>query len=247
VTPEEVRYLLDAVRVAFPGAAIGMGDLRSVYAGVRPLPAGPDASTPPSSVSREDRIYRDPSGLLSAAGGKLTTYRAMGEKIVDRVLGQIPRARRRELGRSRTASLSLRDDDFEPQALESGLRLRFGLGPLQSEHLVRTYGTRAEALLLAVPEALRRPIGRSRYTLAEIPWTLRTECPATLCDLLERRLRVAMFAPGQGLPELSLIAQTAAEAAGWDAARTRAEMRAYTESVHGRYRIAESTPKRSAA
>ena len=247
VTPEEVRYLLDAVRAAFPGVELGISDLRSVYAGVRPLPAGPDASTPPSSVSREDRIYRDPSGLLSAAGGKLTTYRAMGEKIVDRVLEQMPRARRRELGRSRTASLPLRDDDFEPQELESGLRLRFGLGPLQSEHLVRTYGARAEALLLAVPEALRRPIGRSRYTLAEIPWTLRTECPATLCDLLERRLRVAMFAPGQGLPELSLIAQTAAEGAGWDADRTRAEMRAYTESVHGRYRIAESTRKRSAA
>ncbi len=112
---------------------------------------------------------------------------------------------------------------------------------------MRTYGAGSEALLLAVPEALRRPIGQSRYLLAEIPWTLRTECPATLCDLLERRLRVAMFAPGQGLPELSLIAKTAAEGAGWDADRTRAEMRAYTESVDRRYRIAEPAPKRSAA
>ncbi len=247
VTLGEVRYLLDAVRVAFPSVRLGPSDLLSVYAGVRPLPAGPDADTPPSSVSREDRIYRDPSGLLSAAGGKLTTYRAMGQKIVDRVLEQIPRSRRRELGRSRTAKLSLRDDDFDFREMEAELRRRFGVGSLQSEHLVRTYGVRAETLLLAVPEALRRPIGRSRYTFAEIPWTLRTECPATLCDLLERRLRVAMFASGQGLPELARIAQVAAESAGWDADRTRAEMRAYTNAIHRSYRVADPAPKRSAA
>ena len=37
-------------------------------------------------MSRELRIEEDPSGLISAAGGKLTTYRSMGKAIVDRVL-----------------------------------------------------------------------------------------------------------------------------------------------------------------
>jgi hypothetical protein len=52
---------------------------------------------------------------------------------------------------------------------------------------------------------------------------------------------------GQGLPELPLIASTAAKAAGWDDDRTRAEAAAYTDAVRRRYQIVPSAPVRSAA
>jgi hypothetical protein len=42
---------------------------------------------------------------------------------------------------------------------------------------------------------------------------------------------------GQGLPELDQIARVAAEAAGWDAARTRQEAAAYAAAVRRRYQI----------
>jgi glycerol-3-phosphate dehydrogenase len=95
---EEVHYLLSAANRAFPCVGLTTNDLRSVFAGVRPLAADPEDTTPPPSVSREDRIYSDPSGLLSVAGGKLTTYRATGEKIVDRVVRRLLPERRRTLG-----------------------------------------------------------------------------------------------------------------------------------------------------
>jgi glycerol-3-phosphate dehydrogenase len=102
---------------------------------------------------------------------------------------------------------------------------------------VRTYGAEAETLLAAAPNELWRPIGDSHFTFAEIPWSLRTECPANLCDLLERRLRLAIFAVGQGIAELDEITAAAAEAAGWDEERVRAETTAYIEAVRRRYQI----------
>jgi glycerol-3-phosphate dehydrogenase len=247
VTIEEVHYLLDAANEAFPRACLTTNDLRSVFAGVRPLAASPDEATPSTKVSREHRLYEDPSGLVSAAGGKLTTYRAIGEAIVDRALRRLPRARRSALGPSRTAELPLRDDAFDRAPFEAELCERFGIHPKQSAHLVRTYGACAEDLLVEARQEERQPIGATRNTIAEIAWSFRTECPATLCDLLERRLGMAIFAVGQGLPELPLIACTAAAAAGWDEERTLAESMAYAASVRRRYQIAAPAPIRSAA
>jgi glycerol-3-phosphate dehydrogenase len=175
--------------------------------------------------------------LISVSGGKLTTYRAMAERIVDRVVRSLPSPLNRTARRSRTADLPLRVDDFESAELEAGLCERYGVTESRSAYLVRTYGANAEVLLREAPPALHRPIGSSRYSFAEIPWCIATECPASLCDLLQRRLRLPIFAVGQGLPELQEIAQTAAEAAGWDAERARAEADAYTDTVRRRYQI----------
>ena len=249
VSIEDVHYLLAAANDAFPAKGLTTNDIVSVFAGVRPLVDDGSADRPPSSVSREHRIYEDPSGLVSIAGGKLTTYRAMGEALVDRAIRLSPELRGRRIARSRTAAIPLRDDSFERAALEAELRERHHISPRRIDHLVRCYGAAAERMLAEAPEPLRRPIGHSHFTWAEIPHSIRTECPANLCDLLERRMRMALFAPGQGLPEIAQIAQIAAEAAGWDAERTRAEAVAYAAAVRRRYQIisAAAAPAASAA
>lgn len=249
VSIEDVHYLLAAANDAFPAKGLTTNDIVSVFAGVRPLVDDGSADRPPSSVSREHRIYEDPSGLVSIAGGKLTTYRAMGEALVDRAIRLSPELRGRRIARSRTAAIPLRDDSFDRAALEAELRERHHISPRRIDHLVRCYGAAAERMLAEAPEPLRRPIGHSHFTWAEIPHSIRTECPANLCDLLERRMRMALFAPGQGLPEIAQIARVAAEAAGWDAERTRAEAVAYAAAVRRRYQIisAAAAPAASAA
>jgi len=244
VTIDEVHYLLAAANEAFPNAGLTTNDIRSVWAGVRPLVASGDAETPPSDVSRESEISESASGLISVAGGKLTTFRAMGEAAMERVLKRLAPASRRAAGPSRTAALALRDDAFERADLENELRGRFTLSPRVAEHLVTAWGADAVALLDAAPEEQRRPIGKSRYLFAEIPWSIRTECPASLCDVLERRVRLALFAEGQGLPQLARIAEVAAAAAGWDPERTRAEATAYAAAVRRRYQIV-AAPRQS--
>ena len=56
VTIDEVHYLLNAANEAFPNTGLTTNDIRSVWAGVRPLVASGDAETPPSDVSRESEI-----------------------------------------------------------------------------------------------------------------------------------------------------------------------------------------------
>jgi len=247
VSIDEVHYLLDAVNRAFPNACLTTNDLSSVFAGVRPLAAASDDETPSTKVSREHRIYADASGLLSVVGGKLTTHRLMGKRIVDRVIRALPAGRAANFGPSRTADLPLRPALPEWRVAEEELRARYGIESRHSRHLLRSYGARAADLLAEASPADLRPIGGSRNLFAEIAWSFRTECPATLCDLLERRLGMAIFAVGQGLAELPAIAEAAARVAGWDEERTHAEAMAYVDSVRRSYQIVASPPAATSA
>ena len=55
--------------------------------------------------------------------------------------------------------------------------------------------------------------------------------------LLERRVRVAVFARGQGLPELAALARAAARVTGWSDARTTDEAERYRAIVRRRYQV----------
>jgi glycerol-3-phosphate dehydrogenase len=77
----DVEYLLDEVRALMPQAKLDMTDVITTTAGVRALLKA-DAQTP-SSRSREHRIARHGQNLISVAGGKYTTYRAIAEEVVD--------------------------------------------------------------------------------------------------------------------------------------------------------------------
>ncbi len=99
VGDDDIEYLLRALAHLFPGRALTRRDIQDRYAGVRPLLQQRGAA---SSRSREHLILRE-GRVLTVAGGKLTTYRAMSEEIVDtlaRVLG-------RELPPCRTATVAL--------------------------------------------------------------------------------------------------------------------------------------------
>jgi glycerol-3-phosphate dehydrogenase len=249
VTIEEVHYLLDAANAVFPGAGLNTNDIRSVYAGVRPLASegAADPERPPTSVSREHRVWEEASGLISAVGGKLTTHRAMGEALVDRAVAKLPHDRRPESPRSRTWALPLRESSIAALPLAETLRARFALDARVADQLARVCGAEAEALLASTPAEEHRPIGGSRHCAAELRHAWRHECPATLCDLLERRTRLALRAAGQGLPELARLAAVAAEEAGWDEARRAEEMAAYAASVRRHYQIANPRTARRAA
>ncbi len=85
---EEVRYLLDACSANFPQAALRDDDVVSAWSGIRPL-AATLADGDAGSASREHSVAVGPLGVLSVTGGKLTTYRAMAEDVVDRVCAEL--------------------------------------------------------------------------------------------------------------------------------------------------------------
>jgi glycerol-3-phosphate dehydrogenase len=237
VTQDEVQYLLEAANSAFPRARLTPQDLLSVYAGVRPLVAPPKADVPPSSVSREHRITEDESGLVSVAGGKLTTYRRMAEQIVDRIVARLPVARRRELSACSTRVRPLRDDSFDVRAMSEELARRFALDALTARRLLATWGNEALEMLEQAPREERARIGSSRFVVAEVAWSIERECALHLTDVLERRIRVAVCARGQGLAELELLTRTAARVAGWTDRECREQSQNYRDVVMRRYQV----------
>ena len=87
VTPDaaDVGYLLEATNDAFPDAHVGFDDVVSAYAGLRPLLRRGREERSESEISREHEVFLDPDGLISVAGGKFTTHRAMAEAVADMV------------------------------------------------------------------------------------------------------------------------------------------------------------------
>ena len=89
--PEDIRYLLGAVKEYFPSVSISASELVSTWAGLRPLIAEPGAERSqreqaPSEVARSHEIKNPEPGWWDVAGGKLTTYRLMGEETVDQMV-----------------------------------------------------------------------------------------------------------------------------------------------------------------
>jgi glycerol-3-phosphate dehydrogenase len=189
-------------------------------------------------VSREHRITEDASGLLSIAGGKLTTYRRMAEQIVDRVVEKLPQARRSSLSRCTTHVRALRDDSFDHGALAAELSARFSLSQTTCASLLRRYGADALGMLESADVADRVPLSGGRFLRCEVAFSFSHECAANLSDVLERRLRAAVFAQGQGLLDLEQSADVAARALGLDSAAKEAEKQAYRARIQTRYRIA---------
>jgi glycerol-3-phosphate dehydrogenase len=82
-TKEDRDYLLNAVNDKFPEVQLKAKDVLSHWAGLRPLIY--EEGKGPSELSRKDEIFISDSGLITIAGGKLTGFRKMAEKVVNLV------------------------------------------------------------------------------------------------------------------------------------------------------------------
>ncbi len=98
-TAQDVAYLLEAIQATFPGAELAPKDIVSTFAGVRPLLDRPGLAA--YRVPRDYRVVEGPPGLISVAGGKLTTFRRMAQDAVDAAARSIGGATAQE--RCRTA------------------------------------------------------------------------------------------------------------------------------------------------
>jgi len=196
-SPEEVRpteedlvYLLRSANALYPGAHLGPEDVVSSWSGLRPLLAAAPAS-PASDVSREHRILRGSFGMISIAGGKLTTFRRMAAEVVDRVGKEL--AQPLSLGRRRSEEEPLPGGEA---AVSEGFRtpgLELGLSEATVEHLLRQYGGETPAIYTLCRErpALAERLHPEHPAIAaQVVFAARREFAVTAEDVLERRIRL---------------------------------------------------------
>ncbi len=86
---EEIEYILDNIKEYFPAFSKGKGNssVISSYAGVRPLVLAEQSQTDQSStkVSRHHKVFEIDKNIFVIVGGKLTTYRTMGQSISKKI------------------------------------------------------------------------------------------------------------------------------------------------------------------
>jgi glycerol-3-phosphate dehydrogenase len=193
VTAGEEQYLLDGYNHYFT-SALTRAHIRGRFAGLRPLLRSDPAE--PSARSREFRLIEGPHSLLSAAGGKWTTFRSMAEQITDRVcerLGVQAKCRTRNLKLDGAPAVPW--DEFE-RSETTILAERFGLNLEQARHLVRRYGRRAAeaAAFVAASPTGREPVVAGEPDLrGEWDYQREHEMAITRADHLLRRSRVGMW------------------------------------------------------
>jgi glycerol-3-phosphate dehydrogenase len=227
---EDVEYLLEAAAHAFPSADLGPDDVLSTFAGLRPLLASDVAN--PSATSREHAIWVDAHGVLTVAGGKLTTMRKMAEEAVDCLIDLL-RARGvdRPLRPCTTSERPFPGADGSTGHAAETLAAQHELGDDVRAHLLASYGVRArEVLALATEgdERLRQRLAPELPHLgAEVRYAARYEHAIEVEDVLCRRVPLHHLDREQGLHCAPLVAELLGKELGWSPARQKRSLREY--------------------
>jgi glycerol-3-phosphate dehydrogenase len=181
VGQEDIDYLLAEARRIFPDIPFRGENIVTTFAGLRPLVLAPGA---PGAVSRRHVIEENASGVIYVMGGKYTTYRAIAEECVSRVMG----GRKFNLGMEYPLYGSgTIGDDVTVLAEQCGV-------PTETlDHLKSRYGTRCREVLALVGQD--RSLGKlicscSPAIAAQVVYAIKTELAQTADDIIWRRMGI---------------------------------------------------------
>jgi glycerol-3-phosphate dehydrogenase len=181
VEPADVTHVLDEASVGVEREVLDPSRVRASFAGLRVLPG---VSGETLTARRETQYAFGRGGMLTVAGGKLTTYRRIALHALDRL--------RPELGGMR----------FDPAARplpgargldDAGARIarRFPeLDPATRSHVLHLYGSLAEEMLapaLLEPSLLEPIHPDAPDVLAQIEYAGRHEWAVSAEDVVWRR------------------------------------------------------------
>ena len=236
-TGGEIEYLLANLNHNLT-APVTADQVVGSWAGLRPLLKGAAPKT--ADLSRKHRLTRSPSGVVSIAGGKLTTTRAMAEQTVDmalQVLGRTARCRTRSLPLHGAPGYDRVDDR--------------GLGVVLRDHLVGRFGADAAAVLdlIVGDRDLGRPVVAGLpYVRAEVRFAVDHEMARTIGDVLDRRTRARLLARDASADAAGAVADLMADALGWSTAEQARQVERYLSSVaEERAALAATFPQVSSA
>ncbi len=184
-------YLISAVNNMFPSIELEMSDIESSWAGLRPLIHEEGKSA--SELSRKDEIFTSDSGLISIAGGKLTGYRKMAERVVNRIARKMEEDYDTAAGECRTDEIPLCGSDFSrfKQVEEyigevAGVLEPEGFERYQAWYLVTNYGKQTGKILENYRN-LKNGDAAWRLLKAELLFGLQHEMVQNPMDFLIRR------------------------------------------------------------
>jgi glycerol-3-phosphate dehydrogenase len=245
---EDIRWILNEIgRYLAPEINVRRGDVLAAWSGIRPLVKDPKAKNT-ESVVRNHLVDIAPSGLVTCAGGKWTTYRQMAEECVDAAVGEF----KLEPKPFRNAPLVSGTDVVDDGAILDGscqtqhvrlvgahgysktlfIRLiqHFGIETEVAKHLVESYGDRAWTVASLCNATDKRFPARGErisqlypFVDGEVRYAVRYEYAETAVDVLARRTRLAFLNAQAALDALPRIIDMMTQELKWDKKRQAVE------------------------
>ncbi|TCP26607.1 homodimeric glycerol 3-phosphate dehydrogenase (quinone) [Scopulibacillus darangshiensis] len=200
MTSTDRDYLLEAINGMFPTMKLTAEDVESSWAGVRPLIHEEGKS--PSEISRKDEIFVSNSNLITIAGGKLTGYRKMAERVVDLVSQQLHEEDGREFGRCMTDIIKLSGgdvggsghfEDFIGEMVKKGVHE--GFSDEEAKAIAEKYGSNAEWIFDIAKDNkdTAKRYGLPADILATVIYGIENEMVVTPVDYFTRRRGATLF------------------------------------------------------
>ncbi len=214
VDPSDVHYLLEHVNQHLRHP-LSPEDVRSTWNGLRPLVFDPHRTGATAALARGHVVTQSPSGLVTVAGGKWTTFRVIAADTVDHLVrhhglkaGPADRGAPLPLLGARAGST--------PAAPAAGGQA--GLTADAVAHLRARYGDQAAAVQALAGErrGAERLVAGFPHIVAEVRFAVRQEMAVRPLDVLARRLRLAFVDRRAAVGALPRVAALMAEELGWD-------------------------------
>lgn len=250
---ESIRWILGEIsQYLSPEINVRRGDVLAAWSGVRPLVKDPKAKNTESLV-RNHLVDVSPSGLLTCAGGKWTTYRQMAEECVDAAVQEFGLKPRPVTDAPRVSGTEVVDDGaiLDGSCQTHNVRLvgahgfsktlfipviqHFGVEAEVAKHLTESYGDRAWTVAALCKLTDQRFPARGErisqlypFVDGEIRYAVRHEYAQTPVDVLARRTRLAFLNAKAALEALPKVIDIMAEELNWDRPRQELE---WTEST----------------
>ncbi len=184
-------------------------DVRSVFAGLRPLVAPEGDKLNTKEISRGHQVLVSETGLISILGGKWTTYRQMAEEVVNTALKE--------------SNLPFKDCITRTLPIHG-----FSTNPDNGVYSI--YGSDAEKLqaLIESNDALSEPVHPDYpFTRAQVVWAVRAEMARTVEDVLARRVRLLFLDAKAASESAEIVANLMAEELGYDSSWKNEQLTAF--------------------
>jgi glycerol-3-phosphate dehydrogenase len=222
ISADEVSYLMAAAEAQFPSLGLGLEDVISAFAGVRPVIG--TGKIDPSQESRDHVVWSE-SGLLTVTGGKLTTFRLIALDALKAVRSRLPDL-----------------PEFNPNMpvlnpIDITLPSEAILEERARQRLLGRYGIQASDLVSAAHPGELETIPGTETLWAELRWAARSEGVVHLDDLLLRRVRLGILLPRGGEALFPAIRAICQGELGWDDDRWEAEQGAYLDNWMAYYHL----------
>jgi glycerol-3-phosphate dehydrogenase len=172
---DEVQILEEAA-CALPPELLARDAVRGRFAGLRVLPL---TSRSTAEARREVTLTRGPLGMVSVAGGKLTTYRVIAQAVLHELGVAVPNTAFPLPGAAELGELDVQAD--------------------VARHLRRTYGSLAHEVL-ATSRDLRPLVPGEPEIAAQVVYAREREWAVDADDVLRRRTTLALR--GLATPEV---------------------------------------------